>query len=333
MRRLVKVIAILTVALVGGGGFALMLAIAVIAWSPPADTVIRQNDSRLVAGLGFESIANLHSSPDANGQLFAVIQTKAGFPFFCVRTNSQFAARLHPARPVIDRDPSERAYWRLEWSGLFVNSLLFGVIAILPWSMRAGDKSRRITASIAFGLWLSIVLAWVCHAFHRGLELDYHTTNPEEFSVRVHPVTWPKSAWQWFEGSEDRAFGFRYWSYHFADIAGGAGRAGMQSYTTLVHEQEQRLSLGWPLACLETNRVYRGSRLSVATAFAIPVTWVGLIADWAFWFAIAILVWYIPAWIKRVYRYRHAQCTFCGYPRGESKVCTECGNAVRSRLV
>lgn len=81
------------------------------------------------------------------------------------------------------------------------------------------------------------------------------------------------------------------------------------------------------------NQRYIWSRRAVASASTtqpiIPLEpiWVGFAANTALYAAILFAIVLIPRWCRRLIRRRRGLCIACGYPRGPSAACSECGRA------
>ncbi|MEM7229289.1 MAG: hypothetical protein AAF432_10805, partial [Planctomycetota bacterium] len=60
----------------------------------------------------------------------------------------------------------------------------------------------------------------------------------------------------------------------------------------------------------------------------LPTTpiWSGIIINSLFYAVVAFIIVRTPFWIRHLIRARRNRCTQCGYPRGESSVCSECGH-------
>lgn len=98
---------------------------------------------------------------------------------------------------------------------------------------------------------------------------------------------------------------------------------------------------GWPLRCLIAENLAfmdaplgnrRGDVLAHAAdlarssrAIAVPLVINFVIFCIAFWFLPNV-----PRQLRRAYRARQGRCPTCGYPRGVSTVCTECGSPLPS---
>ena len=60
--------------------------------------------------------------------------------------------------------------------------------------------------------------------------------------------------------------------------------------------------------------------------------WPGFVANTAFYAAILWLLIPGPFALRRFIRVKRGRCVKCGYPMGESAVCTECGKAIPRRV-
>ena len=102
-----------------------------------------------------------------------------------------------------------------------------------------------------------------------------------------------------------------------------------------------RTEAGWPLRALagETRHVgnlqveARGCILDVEIALhPIPFhpNWPEFLGNWVIYtvvLATPVFSLYLPGLIRRQLRLRAGACPICGYPRGHSAVCSECGHS------
>lgn len=101
---------------------------------------------------------------------------------------------------------------------------------------------------------------------------------------------------------------------------------------------------GWPLYAIEGNEfripTHPGWRIERHGCMGLAILWPfgvesipirpilpGFIVDSTMFGAIAWLLLTIPGAAVRLIRRRRGQCPACGYPRGSSPICTECGAA------
>jgi hypothetical protein len=101
---------------------------------------------------------------------------------------------------------------------------------------------------------------------------------------------------------------------------------------------------GWPMVCLRTSPLTSASRDAVTSArwndvlpleitasktLLLPLRLIGaaFIIDTVIY---ACFIWLLTSLRRWMQILRH-QCSACGYPRGSSAVCTECGAAFRAR--
>lgn len=101
------------------------------------------------------------------------------------------------------------------------------------------------------------------------------------------------------------------------------------------------LEVGWPLPCVRTeerhpNRVREAqTRMEKLALLRHPMP-AGLLANTGIF---GLVLWTVlcgPGILLRGHRARGGRCPFCGYPAGESALCTECGRPhglVAQRLV
>ncbi len=99
---------------------------------------------------------------------------------------------------------------------------------------------------------------------------------------------------------------------------------------------------GLPLHALEVRRtrstsrrhhgvVGRGTRTDdLAGNLVLPI-WRGIAVNTLAYAGALWLLFVAPFTLRRLIRARRGLCPACGYPVGESAVCSECGKAVRSR--
>ena len=106
----------------------------------------------------------------------------------------------------------------------------------------------------------------------------------------------------------------------------------------------QVLTTGWPCLALEghwglvdgqpeTSRllVTRWERRDNVVVFPFYPIWPGFAANTIFY---ATFLWLLipgPLVLRRFIRVKRGRCVKCGYPLGESAVCSECGKALSSR--
>jgi hypothetical protein len=125
--------------------------------------------------------------------------------------------------------------------------------------------------------------------------------------------------------------------------------AGLESITMLTIGDDSNDSLyrsvgvlraGWPQLTLESSVVSDGNEPEYRTStgliklplglrerrFPYGPLWPGLIINTIFYAAVVWLMIRGPIETRRRWRERRGTCGACGYPRGESSVCTECGS-------
>jgi len=66
---------------------------------------------------------------------------------------------------------------------------------------------------------------------------------------------------------------------------------------------------------------------------ALPLRplWPGFAINTVFYAGVLWVLWATPFALRRMIRHRRGRCAQCGYPIGQSPVCTECGAAVTPR--
>ena len=248
--------------------------------------------------------------------------------------------------------------WEIIWSGFILNWLVFTLplLALVLWRTRA---AAPLALAAAVGLWMTILVAWGGYANHEwGPIIDieswgsgpsppnrnvatYYTTDPAEFAQRGWPLNFPADGTDWnsFQGLERRSLGYHEWKCMFF-VSGSTpvvsrsspdGVAYIDIDAILSHDES--IYLGAPFHSFQGDRVpLIISFVTPAQRFIqvmqIPVRWPGLIADWMFYTTVILLIWRGPRLMRRWWRCRHGRCTACGYPIGQSPVCSECGQAI-----
>ena len=88
----------------------------------------------------------------------------------------------------------------------------------------------------------------------------------------------------------------------------------------------------WRIGSIEANRATQGYA-PMAARFLLPLQplWPGFAINTLLYAALAWLALFAPFALRRAIRRRHNQCERCGYPRGASDVCSECGAMLRPR--
>jgi len=86
----------------------------------------------------------------------------------------------------------------------------------------------------------------------------------------------------------------------------------------------------WRIGSIDSNPAMRG-RAPLAPRFLLPLQplWPGFAINTLLYSALAWLVLFAPFAFRRAVRRRRNRCECCGYPRGVSPVCSECGAAHR----
>lgn len=211
----------------------------------------------------------------------------------------------------------------------------------------SGSQLRRRILIILFilvsGPILNVALAWACVCWSPTIDtrITYnglpHMPPPE---VSIHPI----------QLIEERGLG----------ITRSDRRQLMGTYT-----RTWTLSAGWPVHSVYLERI----RQEVNAHYYQPISWVPpsrwreglLIPEWVPWCKHRIPgaidqrylptrpIWrgcvfnslfysaslfipvFGPAAIRRYHRSIRGRCVHCGYPRGSSPICTECGAAHRSK--
>jgi hypothetical protein len=104
---------------------------------------------------------------------------------------------------------------------------------------------------------------------------------------------------------------------------------------------------GWPWRCLAARSFYMPGgwrdqdaviklplRRSASGRFVQPelplrFIWTGFALNSIVFALVIAAPIVLPLWLRRWHRMRKNRCARCGYPRGESDVCTECGSSLQ----
>ncbi len=104
-----------------------------------------------------------------------------------------------------------------------------------------------------------------------------------------------------------------------------------------------RCNAGWPMYSFEgasfmtANGMEKSffsfgptSWIGTGVAYYLPLkpTWPGFVVNTGLYGGVPWLLICGPSILRRYRRRKRNQCAACGYPRGESDVCTECGRAL-----
>ncbi len=195
-----------------------------------------------------------------------------------------------------------------------------------------------VTVFLLAGAVVNVAVAWGC-ALWSPME---PVTDPGRFGPlpRIRPATS-------FEQRRLVEYGVQVpknWAPPFESVGSGFGTK-VTSFTSgdWKGPHVQVFAAGWPLRALSAmNRIMGG--MSSGPRPGIPLVPVGknrglgvlpLRPDWP-GFAVntifyATLLWLLicgPFVLRRFIRVKRGHCVKCGYPRGESAVCSECGRAL-----
>ena len=220
-------------------------------------------------------------------------------------------------------------------------------------------------ACLALGLLINMLTAWACAMradpydirFYLLDQADPAVIDPAELDVlRAHPAATLFSDDHLAVGVERRiglerraATTIRYW----------------EAMTTAMSQEwtgpeqgmfDLRIRAGWPLRALEGSRTEPGStpadrfryrwlwrigsmeanpyqrgQLPLIPRFLLPLKplWPGFAINTLMYAALVWLLLFAPLALRRAVRRRRNRCECCGYPRGTSSVCSECGAALR----
>jgi len=75
---------------------------------------------------------------------------------------------------------------------------------------------------------------------------------------------------------------------------------------------------------------WRGNHAGVRYVLPLTPLWPGFAVNTLFYAGVLWLLWATPFALRRIIRQRRGLCPACAYPIGTSRVCTECGQGVRS---
>lgn len=211
----------------------------------------------------------------------------------------------------------------------------------------------RVLAYLLLGAVANIALAWACVAWSPtgGASLD----NRPWDSNRGWPVPVPDDWWTYTGPvSVERGFGMVLAKNNFAGLARVSRESAEFEHSEVF---AARLDAGWPWRSLTTHYVrirrrpsppfltapppwecaleVRGMRRGVVRPLALPCrpVWPGFLANTLLFGVLLGTGPHAISLIRRQSRIKRHLCPVCAHPIGTSPVCTECGAAVRSRLL
>lgn len=295
-------------------------------------------------GLGSQSVGVWFTMPANSLSMPDEVSTVLGWPNFVIRTNmrsvgDRFFSHWRQASPTTQSSnilPGTRVLWRgVVFNTILFTSLFLGVGVVLRWRALSG---RRLVIGIScVTLWFVVVIAWTCDLARQTNTVPSERTgftDPEAFSAEVHAIAVPPpEEWTLFAGHVTTSVGCQEWSAIFAS----AEPSGAQRLVYRVNE----MSLGWPMAALRgPSAGYwsingdidpAGTRFRyLARLTATDVSWPGLLVNWVMYTLAILAVIQGFASLRRSVRVRQNLCPACGYPRGASSICSECGATLPS---
>ncbi len=186
---------------------------------------------------------------------------------------------------------------------------------------------KRLLTAVIFllaGAVVSLAVAVFGAAFEKPGPLDVDPTNEMQKVWSMYaPANWPEANYSF--RSEGNTWDYRE-ALFSGDMTAAEERAGP------VHLGVTRWRAGWPLRSLVGIKV-GGMRLVsthtlwLSDGLKIPYgpIWHAFILNAVLY---AVLLWLPirgPSALRRLIRMKRGLCVKCGYPIGESAVCTECG--------
>ncbi|MHC5003053.1 MAG: hypothetical protein ACYTJ0_08005 [Planctomycetota bacterium] len=209
----------------------------------------------------------------------------------------------------------------------------------LPRLRRRLRTALLVAAAVAgVGLAASPMLAWATMLASDELPFDALLTAAERRKAWSGPEAAQPEVWI------DRAFATRWLEL---------------VERTVGERQEQVQRAGWPWRCVEGRLLFEGAGprsvgavrmpqqvtlLGPAVGATPPATmgmtrrlwplaplWGGLALDVVVLGGAPLLAWGVWRSLRGVWRAVRGRCPACGYPRGRSDRCTECGRRFRSR--
>ena len=268
--------------------------------------------------------------------------TQFGWPFLCCTTFSLEAGlnKMNQSwRYRINHDllSDDLTSYGLIWVAMVADVLMVAFpvayLLLIPWKEnRSIGRFRRVSVSVAFGLWIPIIIGWGCYIINPTI---YNSTNiirnreTAKESVPFSSYSIDASNVEPFELQKDEAFGIVHWSVRDGierDDNGSAIRVELVS---------GGLALGWPFISMVTNEeprlsttTYRPNRFDIVTKTPMQIYVRGYLVDVIFYTVIAFVVFWLPGMVRRYVRRRRGLCVACGYPIGVSERCSECGHVI-----
>jgi hypothetical protein len=158
------------------------------------------------------------------------------------------------------------------------------------------------------------------------------TTEMQNVWAEYAPASWPKAN-----------YGFRSegntWDYREAVFSGDMTNTGEpHSWPRPVQLVVKRWRAGWPLRSLvgirvegmTGGRLYSTHTLWLSDDFNIPYgpIWDALVLNVVLYATVLWLLIRGPFALRGLIRLTRGRCVKCGYPAGDSSVCTECGETL-----
>lgn len=280
------------------------------------------------------------SKPILRSQLFI---TEFGWPQLALVTDSpHVGTRLGLSSNHLNAAPTRIFHAfpiRILWSGLVFDWLFFGLLcAVLSWPLRPkaclGGRHAFGIVVICLSFWMSLFAAWGFDLARQELVFlprHYQVFNDlGTFETNVQQLDLPLDvAWESFLATVNLSLGYQEWR---ASLSKGKENGGQTNIAA-----ERGVALGWPAFSIRGD--YFGSWSDAANnpfpsearmshlfqLMALPVWWPGFLINWFLYALLLIAAVRGPGMIRRFVRVRRNRCVACGYPRGTSAVCSECG--------
>ena len=198
-------------------------------------------------------------------------------------------------------------------------------------------RLRTAAIFLPAGAVVSLLVAVLGAAFEKPDQLNIDpTTRMKKVWSRYAPANWPEANYGFVAEGKT-------WDYQEAIFSGNMPGADQRVPRRAVNLVLTRWRAGWPLrslvgikvGCMAGGGLASTHTLWLLDDLTIPYgpIWHAVVLNAVlyatiFWSAIRG-----PTVIRGLIRMKRGQCVKCGYPTGESPVCTECGTAIGVRRV
>ena len=222
---------------------------------------------------------------------------------------------------------------------------------------------RRIFIVVIFvlaGAVLNVAVAWGCAVLIQLMEPGRGALPRVEASLRERE---PDGSWHFWaiERSKDRSvlLYHSFWDARSEDINGygvstelrpdelAPSWAGLRTPPDTDYESRWVHAFGWPVVSMWRDYDLSATRFELLHGLritflpsdrglprAVPLhpIWTGFAVDTLFYATILWLLIPGPFVLRRFVRLKRGRCVKCGYPMGQSVVCSECGKALPGRV-